>query len=511
MKRVIHLILIILILISPTYAYDLTKIIGANELTTSVNCGEEVTVKYNDIPGFKFKRWVSEGINLVNQKSKHQNIVMPENDVRLEVELEVQEYSIIYNLNGGTATNPTSYNITSNIVLNNPTRKGYEFVGWTGSNGKFPTLTVRIPPGSTGDREYTANWNIITYNIDYNLNGGSASNPTTYTVENNITLNNPTKKGYKFLGWTGSNGTTPETTVTIPKGTIDDKEYTANWELEVYTITYNLDGGSASNPTSYTINSSTIALNAPIKDGYKFIGWTGSNGRTPALNVTIQTGSTGNREYTANWQQNRFLVKVSKIGEYVTYIPSRTSYTTSKEYNGVSDQNFIPKETTEWQVLINDGEKVTLISADIAGELSVGGEDGYRYFKSNLNNVCAAYKNSTYATSGRSVNFDDISVLTKANVLEIGTSYWAAYTRSETDGFAYGVWTDYYGGYIDGNGRKQEVRLFHNGSGGPVGYWPNKSETGGNGFRPVIVLKPEVLASGGSGTQEDPWTISISK
>jgi len=146
MKRITLILLILLILISPTYAYELTKIIGTNELTTSVNYGDEVTVRYNDLPGYKFKRWISEGINLANQKSKHQNIVMPENDVVLEVELEIQEYSITYNLNGGTATNPTSYNITSDITLNKPTREDYIFIGWTGTEVLVPTLEVRIKP-----------------------------------------------------------------------------------------------------------------------------------------------------------------------------------------------------------------------------------------------------------------------------------------------------------------------------------------------------------------------------
>ena len=71
-----------------------------------------------------------------------------------------------------------------------------------------------------------------------------------------------------------------------------------------YEITYNLDGGTATNPTSYSENTRTFTLNNPTKLGYTFIGWTGSNGNTPELTVTIEQGSTGNREYTAHFQQN---------------------------------------------------------------------------------------------------------------------------------------------------------------------------------------------------------------
>ena len=70
------------------------------------------------------------------------------------------------------------------------------------------------------------------YKIDYILDGGTASNPLIYTaLTDDFTLVNPVKEGYLFIGWTGSNGDTPEQTVTIKKGTTGDLEYTANWLL----------------------------------------------------------------------------------------------------------------------------------------------------------------------------------------------------------------------------------------------------------------------------------------
>ena len=68
-----------------------------------------------------------------------------------------------------------------------------------------------------------------------------------------------------------------------------------------YTITYNLDGGSASNAAYYDVTTATFTLNNPTRAGYLFTGWTGSNGDTPQTVVTIAQGSTGNRAYTANW------------------------------------------------------------------------------------------------------------------------------------------------------------------------------------------------------------------
>ena len=143
----------------------------------------------------------------------------------------------------------------------------------------------------------------MNYTIGYTLNGGSVStNPTSYTIATNtITLNNPTKDGYTFKGWTGSNGNTPQTSVQIAKGSTGNKTYTANWEKLTYTITYDYAGGSGFNVESYDVETATFQLAAPQRAGYTFLGWTGSNGNTPQMTVQIAKGSTGNKTYTAHW------------------------------------------------------------------------------------------------------------------------------------------------------------------------------------------------------------------
>ena len=58
------------------------------------------------------------------------------------------------------------------------------------------------------------------YTITYNLDGGTISGQkTTYTVEDTFTLPQPTKTGYTFLGYVGSNGTTAQKSVTVNKYT----------------------------------------------------------------------------------------------------------------------------------------------------------------------------------------------------------------------------------------------------------------------------------------------------
>ena len=241
---------------------------------------------------------------------------MPAGDMTITVQWTVNQYTIIYDLDGGTAEgNPDTYTVeTDTFTLKNPTRPGYTFTGWsgTGLTGE-DNLTVTIPKGSTGNRSYTAHWSLNTYSITYDLNGGTASgNPTSYTVESaTITLNQPTKTGYTFTGWSGTDLTGEDNlTVTIPAGSTGDRSYTAHWSLNTYSITYDLDGGTASgNPDFYTVESSTITLNPPTRTGYTFIGWSGTDlSGSDNLTVTIPAGSIGNRSYIAHWSLNTYSI-----------------------------------------------------------------------------------------------------------------------------------------------------------------------------------------------------------
>ena len=212
----------------------------------------------------------------------------------IKVYYVIEPYKITYNLNGGALTegkaNPTRYTVNDEITLNNPNKTGYTFIGWTGSNGDVPEMTVTIDKGSTGDKNYVANYTINTYTITYNLNGGSLAdgktNPTTYTVEDVITLNNPEKEGYTFTGWTGSNIEKPQKTVTVQKST-GERHYTANYEINTYTLTYKVDGEQYGEVETYEYGKTIVPRANPEKYGYKFSGWSEIPETMPAKNVEV--------------------------------------------------------------------------------------------------------------------------------------------------------------------------------------------------------------------------------
>jgi uncharacterized repeat protein (TIGR02543 family) len=116
--------------------------------------------------------------------------------------------------------------------------------------------------------------------------------------------------GYKFTGWSHPAYISHrEAKISAAEGITDhsdvrvygDVELTASFTPIKYPVTYYLDGGKASNPSEYTIETSEIRLEAPVKAGDEFIGWTGSNGDTPEKDVVIPQGSTGERYYYANY------------------------------------------------------------------------------------------------------------------------------------------------------------------------------------------------------------------
>ena len=146
-----------------------------------------------------------------------------------------------------------------------------------------------------------------TYTITIDLNGGILDKTTIeYTAETeSFDLPTPTKDGYTFLGWTGSETTVPLTPMTIKQGSTGNKTFTANWSLIDYNITYNNVSGctfETANPTTYNIESDEITLSKPTKANDTFTGWTYEGQTTPLLEVKITKGSTGDKIFNANWE-----------------------------------------------------------------------------------------------------------------------------------------------------------------------------------------------------------------
>ena len=120
-------------------------------------------------------------------------------------------YPITYDLGGGTlpANAPTNYTYDAAVSLVQPTRTGYNFAGWTGSNGSAPNSSVTIAAQSHGDLAYTANWTPVTYVVRFDANGGEGPMPDqsfTYDTPQALSSNAFTRANHTFAGWRGADG-----------------------------------------------------------------------------------------------------------------------------------------------------------------------------------------------------------------------------------------------------------------------------------------------------------------
>ena len=281
--------------------------------------GEQVTVQIAPAAGYRgIHVFLSDpAISLsISEGNDAVSFLMPYAPLTLTLTAN-KLYTVTMDTAGGDPIRPIQYTVESEAFqLPTPVRTGYIFLGWTGEGITEPQETIEIPQGSTGDRTYTANWQVIEYTIITLLEGGNAgsSGAYVYTVEETFTLPTPTRKGYTFLGWTGEGITTPQPNVTIPKGSTGDKRYIENWVLTGYYITMDLNGGSGKEKVIYTITDEDFELPTPTRNGYEFVGWTGEGITTPQTSVIIPKGSTGNKAYTANWQVIEYTITLDTNG-----------------------------------------------------------------------------------------------------------------------------------------------------------------------------------------------------
>ena len=265
--------------------------------------------------GYILLGWTGEGIT-----EPQKTMEIPQGstgDRTYTANWQVIEYTIITLLEGGNAGSSQVYfyTVEQTVTLPTPTRNGYEFVGWTGEDITTPQTSVKIPKGSTGNKAYTANWQVIEYTITLDTNGGPVVSPIKYTVEDTFTLPYILRPGYEFAGWTlDGSGMLPFTPLIIYPGTTGDLHYKAEWRLAEYTITMDLDGGSGQEKVVYTITDEEFELPTPTRNGYEFVGWTGERITTPQTSVKIPKGSTGNKAYTANWKVIRYTITLVTNG-----------------------------------------------------------------------------------------------------------------------------------------------------------------------------------------------------
>jgi len=213
-----------------------------------------------------------------------------------------KEYSLTWNLNGGTPTN--NYTEGDQVRYGTPivapilTRTGYSYT-WD------KVIAETMPAEAL---EYTANWTANSYKVRFSEEGLPEITVTydqTYGASGELPV--PSKTGYDFAGWFNDPYAGERITEdTVVKITADQTLY-ARWTVKYYTLTWNFAGGTASG--DYTKGSvpygASIIPPVPTRTGYDFAGWD---------KPVVSTMPAEELTYTAKWTPKTYTVMLMPNG-----------------------------------------------------------------------------------------------------------------------------------------------------------------------------------------------------
>ncbi|MCM1225643.1 MAG: InlB B-repeat-containing protein, partial [Lachnospiraceae bacterium] len=258
-------------------------------------------------------------------------------------------FTLNYNANGGsgapstqTATG-TGSSYSFKVSNTQPTRTGYEFLGWsTSSTATTPSYyggsTISVSSSTTLYAVWKQKTN--TFTLNYDANGGSGA-PSTQTAtstgsSHNFTVSytTPSRSGYDFLGWsTSSTATTPSYYGGDSINVTGTTTLYAVWKekaKEKVVLTYMDRGIQYDQVTCDKGTTVTIVDCTNTRDGYDFKGWSASSEAKDA-EYEVGDGFTlnANAILYAVWEK-RTPPMPSDNGEGVSIEKTRTSAATAK-------------------------------------------------------------------------------------------------------------------------------------------------------------------------------------
>ena len=227
------------------------------------------------------------------------------------------------------STNTTS-DYGKTITLAATPATGYHFGSWSAYKTGTPATTVTVTSNQFTMPDYAvtvgATFSPTTYSITYHTNGGSAISAGSYNIET-ATFDLPTtseKTGYTFAGWYTNSGLTGDPVASIAVGSYGDKEYWAKWTPNTYTVSFDVNGGTASTPDSKNVTYDAAYGTLPsgmTHTSKQFIGWYTDPDDGEGTHITAETiVSTAENHTLYAHYENVYSVNVNfKCGSDVIY------------------------------------------------------------------------------------------------------------------------------------------------------------------------------------------------
>ena len=242
-----------------------------------------------------FLGWYEDNKEITTLDNKNYNLVAK----WYEISTDLSYYTITYNTNGGTLPTDaiTSFDDCSKVVLSEPNRKGYKFLGWYENSNLITSLTNK-------NYSLIAKWEELEkYHISYDLDGGKLLNPiNTYTEDDIFVLEKPIKEGYEFIGWTTDKNNKPVKELEIENQT-SDLFVKAIYQPNTYKIVFKSNNQEIKVDIKYNETIKITELNLK-NSGMKLIGWNSESdltGTTYSLNQELTYTFTEDIELYAIW------------------------------------------------------------------------------------------------------------------------------------------------------------------------------------------------------------------
>ena len=407
------------------------------------------------------------------------------------------------------------------------------------------TLTNNTSNTVTDQRLLTFTYDYI-YKITYNLNGGSLSNsnPTEYFPGQSITLNNPTRSGYTFEGWTGSNGSTKSKSVKVDTSKNMDLSYTANYELNY--LYKKLISMEASNNTYDTGVSEIKAKGNPdfsksattdegmyaMKDDYgtsyyyrgavpdNWVSFAGFLWRVIRVNGDntvrmIYSGTTDNHTGTGTQIGKSAFNSSDNSPKYVGYMYGDSDTTENEVFKNKNDStikgvidNWYKNNLSSYSSLIADEvfcNDRTLASGNTYSTSSNFDYALYNRLATNESprltcpNLARDGFTTTTASIGNKALTYPVGLITADEVSLAGGVV-------DTDNDSYYLNTgQYYWALSPYHWDSTYARVFIVSS---SGFLYDSNFVGSDGVRPVVSLKTSTLVTKGTGTEADPYVVA---
>ena len=396
----------------------------------SYYCPEGTRLSLDNLPilqkqGMTFLGWkngyytVSEGFTVAS-------------DMTLTAEWELTSYSITYETNGGTNASlaQEDYTISDTIVLKEPSRAGYEFGGWYLDSTLGGERQTSIQKGSTGNITFYAKWKPIVYTIEYVLNceddvENPADNPSSYTADDAIELNTPSRDGYDFDGWykyeynIGSGIYDYIKITSIEQGSLGDITLYAEWNAKSYAIEYVIDGNNYET-SYYTKGTDVYTLSVPSRTGYEFKGWYTNPDFEAETLTEIGTSTPKDIILYGSWNLSEYTItyNLNCAEEDITGLETNpVSYTIESDNLILSIPTRNGYEFGGWYTteIFEEGSRINTIYHGSSGEITLYAK-WFRWFTINYS--------STYGELPQSVTVQEGTNLSSENLYELTESGW---------------------------------------------------------------------------------------